>query len=163
MNREVFSNRFTAALVGLTLMLLCACSAAPFDAATEGRKLLQRDAEWARAASEGKDIDKVVSYWADDAVVMEPGQKLYEGKAAIRAYVNASFQTPGFSIHWVSSNPVFSADGSMAYMQGADVMTVPGPDGALLTLHMRGVSIWRRDHDGVWRCVVDVGNEEPAP
>lgn len=162
MKRQIDLHRFAAAWTVATSMLLGACSAAPFDAAAEGRKLLQRDAEWAQAASEGKDVDKIVSYWADDAIVMEPGQKPYEGKAAIRAYVAASLQTPGFSIHWVSSNPVFSADGSMAYMRGVAEMTVPGSHGALTTLHMRGVTIWRRERDGVWRCVMDIGNEEPA-
>jgi len=137
------------------------CSQPPFDAAAEGRKLLQRDAEWAEAASDGKDVEKILSYWSDDARVIEPGQPIYEGKAAIRAYITDSLKIPGFKIHWVSENPVFSPDGKMAYMPGVDEMTVPGPNGALMTVHMRGISIWRRDPDGVWRCVVDVGNEPP--
>jgi ketosteroid isomerase-like protein len=153
--------RLPIVLAMLAAILVGGCSAPPFDAASEGQRLLQRDAEWAQAASEGKDIDKIVSYWADDAVVMEPGQPVYEGKKAIRAYVVSSLQTPGFKIHWVSKNPVFSPDGKLAYMPGTDEMTVPGPNGALMTVHMRGVSIWRRDPDGEWRCVVDIGNEPP--
>ena len=145
-------------LTAPALLLLAACAARPFDAAAEGRKLLQRDADWAQAATDGKDIDRIVSYWADDAIVMEPGQAPIEGKAAIRAYVTTSLQTPGFKIHWVSSDPVFSADGTLAYMRGTDEMTMPGANGALTTVHTRGVSIWRRDHDGAWRCVVDIAN-----
>ena len=137
------------------------CSQRPFDAAAEGRKLLQRDAEWAEAASDGKDVEKILSYWSDDARVIEPRQPIYEGKAAIRAYITDSLKIPGFKIHWVSENPVFSPDGKMAYMPGVDEMTVPGPNGALMTVHMRGITVWRRDPDGVWRCVVDVGNEPP--
>jgi len=137
------------------------CSQPPFDAAAEGRKLLQRDAEWAEAASDGKDVEKILSYWSDDARVIEPRQPIYEGKAAIRAYITDSLKIPGFKIHWVSENPVFSPDGKMAYMPGVDEMTVPGPNGALMTVHMRGITVWRRDPDGVWRCVVDVGNEPP--
>jgi len=148
-------------LVPVTLLLLAGCSAPSFDSATEGRKLLARDAEWAQAAAAGKDVDKIVAYWADDAVVMEPGQPVYQGKAAIRSYVVSSLQTPGFSIHWESSNPVFSPDGQMAYMPGADTMTVPGPNGTTVTVHMRGVSIWRRGRDGVWYCIVDIANEAP--
>jgi ketosteroid isomerase-like protein len=49
----------------------------------------------------------------------------------------------------------------MAYMSGTDEITVPAPNGALMTVHMRGVSIWRRDADGEWRCVVDIANEPP--
>ena len=86
---------------------------------------------------------------------------MYIGKAAIRAYVTESLRIPGFRIHWVSETPVISPDGTMAYMPGVDEMTVPGPGGVLTTLHMRAVSIWRRDPDGQWRCVVDIANESP--
>ena len=74
----------------------------------EGQKLLRRDAEWADLATAGKEIEKIVSYWSDDAVLIFPGQPVLEGKAAIRAYVIASLNTPGFKIHWVSQKPVFS-------------------------------------------------------
>jgi ketosteroid isomerase-like protein len=143
------------------IMIVSACGHPAFDVAAEQQKLLHRDAEWADLATAGKDIDKIVSYWSDDAVVIEPGQPVYTGKAAIRAYVTASLNTPGFKIHWVSEKPVFSPDGKMAYMPGADEMTVPGADGAPMSVHMRGVSIWRRDPDGEWRCVVDIANEPP--
>jgi len=64
-------------------------------------------------------------------------------------------------VHWVSGEPLFSPDGKMAYMPGVDEMTVPGPRGEIMTVHMRGISIWRRDPDGEWRCVVDIANESP--
>jgi ketosteroid isomerase-like protein len=84
-----------------------------------------------------------------------------EGKAAIRAYVAASFNTPGFKIHWTSEKPVFSPDGKFAYMRGTDEVTLPGPNGGTMTLHSRGISIWRFESDGEWRCVVDISNEAP--
>jgi ketosteroid isomerase-like protein len=149
-------------LVPLVALVVAGCAARPaFDAATEEQNLLRTDAEWAAAATAGKDIDKIVSYWTDDALVIEPGQPVYEGKKAIRAYVAASLATPGFKIHWVSEKPVFSPDGKMAWMRGVDEITVPGPNGALMTLHDRGISIWRREPDGVWRCVVDIATESP--
>ncbi len=148
-------------LLLLALIGTGACTRPTFDAVAEQQKLLRRDAEWADAAAAGKDVEKIVSYWSDDALVIEPGQPVYEGKAAIRAYVAASLQIPGFKIHWVSERPVFSPDGRMAYMRGVDEMTVPGANGALVTLQMRGVTIWRRTADGEWLCVADIGNEPP--
>lgn len=145
----------------VALLAICACARPSFDITAEQQRLLRRDAEWADAAAAGKDVEKIVSYWSDDALVIEPGQPVYEGKAAIRAYVAASLQIPGFKIHWVSEKPIFSPDGKMAYMRGVDEMTVPGPKGELMTLHYRGVSIWRREPDGEWRCVVDIANEPP--
>ena len=142
--------------------VLVSCSQRDFDPATEQAKLLRRDAEWANLASAGKDIEKIVSYWSDDAVLIFPGQPVLDGKAAIRAYVTESLNTPGFKIHWVSEKPIFSPDGKLAYMRGTDELTVPGPNGKTMTLHLRGISIWRMDPDGQWRCVVDISNEEPA-
>ena len=144
---------FAFALVG--------CSQRAFDSTTEGEKLLRRDVEWADLATAGKDIEKIVSYWSDDAVLIFPGQPVLEGKAAIRAYVTASLNTPGFKIHWVSEKPVFSPDGKFAYMRGTDELTLPGPNGAPMTLHLRGISLWRFEPDGQWRCVIDISNEEP--
>jgi ketosteroid isomerase-like protein len=145
----------------LLSLLLVSCSQRHFDSKTEGEKLLRRDAEWADLATAGKNVEKVVSYWSDDAVLIFPGQPVLEGKAAICAYVTASFNTPGFKIHWVSQEPVFSPDGKFAYMRGTDEATVPGPNGGTMTIHSRGISIWRFESDGQWRCVVDISNEAP--
>ena len=144
------------------ILAVSAC-APKFDATAESAKLQRRDAEWADLASAGKNVDSIVSYWSDDAVVIEPGQPAVEGKTAIRNYVAESLKTPGFKIHWVSEKPTFSPDGKFAYMRGTDEMTVPGPKGAPMTLHLRGYSIWRLEPDGQWRCVVDIANEAPAP
>src|SRR6184192_1824110 len=119
-------------------LVLAGCSQRGFDPATEQAKLLRRDAEWADLAWAGKDVHKIVSYWSDDAVLIFPGQPVLDGKAAIRAYVAASFDTPGFKIHWVSQKPVFSPDGKLAYMRGTDELTLPGLNGGTMTLHLRG-------------------------
>ncbi|HYJ04144.1 MAG TPA: nuclear transport factor 2 family protein [Chthoniobacterales bacterium] len=133
-----------------------------FDATAEEAKLLRRDAEWADLARAGKDVDKIVSYWTEDAVLIFPGQPVVAGKAAIRAYVASCVSSPVFKIHWKSSKATFSPDGKMAYMPAATEMTVPGPNGAPLQVKLRAITIWRVDADGEWRCVVDIANEEPA-
>ena len=149
------------ALLGL---FVCSRAFAGFDQAAEEQKLLKRDAEWADLATAGRDVDKVVAYWTDDAVLMPPGQPAVVGKTALRAFVEGSFKVPGFKIHWVSSKPVFSPDGKMAYMQATEELTAPGPDGALVTRSMHGVSIWRVDTDGQWRCTMDISNDAaPVP
>jgi ketosteroid isomerase-like protein len=140
---------------------ISACTSSHFDASTAQATLLRRDAEWADVAHAGKDVDKIVSYWTDDALVLFPGQPSIEGKKAIRDYVAKSLAIPGFSIHWVSEKPEFSPDGKLAYMRGTDQMTVPGADGKPMTIHLRGLTVWRLDPDGQWRCVADIANEMP--
>jgi ketosteroid isomerase-like protein len=149
-------------LLIMSVCLVAACAPPPFDAAAEARTLLQRDGEWAQAASDGKDIEKIVSFWSDDAVVIPQGQPVAEGKAAIRAFVTTSFQIPGFTIHWTSDKVTFSPDGRLAYMRGTNEMTVPGPTGAPISVPGRGITVWRREPDGQWQCVLDIWNDPPA-
>jgi len=144
-----------------SLVVISACSRTP-DLAAEQERLLARDREWATVAAAGQDVDRVASYWSDDALVMPPGQPIIEGKAAIREFVAASFKIPGFRIHWTSQRPAFSPDGQVAYMRAANEITVPGENGPL-TIVGRGVTVWRVDKDGQWRCVVDIWNGAPPP
>lgn len=145
----------------LGAMALVGCSPA-FDPKMEGQKLLARDAEWSALASAGTDVERTVSCWSDDAVILPQGQPAIEGKAAIRAFVTGSFHTPGFNIHFKSQTPAFSSDGTLAYMRGETVTTVPGPNGTPLVLHSRGMTVWRLEPDGQWRCVIDIWNDPPA-
>jgi ketosteroid isomerase-like protein len=139
-----------------------ACAPRSFDSNAEAAALLARDAEWAAVAAAGADVEKTISYWSDDAVIVPPGQPVVEGKAAIRTWVTDAFKIPGFKIRWASRDVRFSPDGQLAYMRGDSEMTVPGPDGQPTTISGRGITIWRHDTDGVWRCVVDTWNDPPA-
>jgi ketosteroid isomerase-like protein len=97
------------------------------DLSVERTQLLERDAEWAAAASEGRDIERVLSYWTEDAVVLSPGLPPVIGKAALRQYVLASLQIPGFQINWTSMEVIFSPDRNLAYMFSQNAVTMNGP------------------------------------
>ena len=132
------------------------------DSSAERTQLLKRDAEWAAAASEGRDVERIVSYWTEDAVVLPPGFPPIIGKAALRGYVQTSMQIPGFQISWKSTDVIFSPDRNLAYMFSQNAVTMNGPDGTPATTNGRAVTIWRRESDGEWRCAVDIWNAEPA-
>ncbi|HEX3912190.1 MAG TPA: DUF4440 domain-containing protein [Steroidobacteraceae bacterium] len=144
------------------VLAIAACAPASFDTAAEEAKLSQRDADWSTVSLEGKDIEKIVSYWSDDARLLQPGLPPIDGKVAIRTFVTESLKIPGFKIHWMSEKPVLSPDGKMGYLLSAVETTAPGANGALETTHGRSVTVWRRDGDGVWRCAVDISNDAPA-
>ena len=129
------------------------------DLNAERTQLLQRDAEWAAAASDGRDVERLVSYWTDDAVVLAPGLPAVVGKAALRRYVQDCLQIPGFRITWTSTDATFSPDGNLAYMFSRNAVTMNAPDGTPTTTEGRAVTIWRRESDGEWRCAVDIWNE----
>jgi ketosteroid isomerase-like protein len=132
------------------------------DLSAERTHLLGRDAEWAATASDGHDIERILSYWTEDAVVLPPGLPPIVGKPALRQYVLASLQIPGFRISWTSTEVTFSPDRNLAYLFSHNAVTMNGPDGTPATTKGRAVTIWRRESDGEWRCAVDIWNAEPA-
>jgi uncharacterized protein (TIGR02246 family) len=130
------------------------------DLRAEGEALMALSRDWsARAATEP--IDNWIDIWADDAVMMPPGLPPVRGKAAIRQYVEAAAQMPGFQIRWEPESVVVSQSGDLAYMFERNVVTVNDPQGKAVTTHGKVVTVWRRGADGAWRNVVDMWNEAP--
>ena len=112
-------------------------------------------------AAEGGDVERLLAFWSDDAIVVPPGAPVVQGKAAIREYVQKALAIPGFRIRWHPASATVSADGTVGYTTGENAVTVPGPDGKLITIAGRYATVWRRDQGGVWRCVIDIWNSGP--
>jgi ketosteroid isomerase-like protein len=132
------------------------------DLERERERLLRRDAEWAALASEGRELERMLSYWTDDAQVYPPGLPVVSGKAALRGSVEGALSIPGFHITWSSSEASLSPDGQLAFVLSTNAVTMPGPDGRLRTTTGRAVTVWRREPDGAWRCAIDIWNEGPV-
>ena len=111
--------------------------------------------------AEGKEVDKILSYWAEDAVVIPPGQPVVRGKEALRKFVEESFKIPGFGISWKSSDVKLSPDGKLAYLYAENMTTMNDSTGNKISMPGRGYSIWRKERDGSWKCVVDIFNNPP--
>jgi ketosteroid isomerase-like protein len=128
--------------------------------AREQAALEQISREWAQAASTG-DLDRIVSYWAEDAIVLAPDQPAAIGKAAIREFVRATMALPGFSITWAPETAAIAASCDLAYMVERNRVTVTGPDGQPHIAFGKAVTIWRKDAAGSWKCVIDTWNGNP--
>jgi ketosteroid isomerase-like protein len=148
-------------LSALTVLLLVDGCASGTSSDSDRASLLRTDQEWAAVASEGKDIDKIVSYWADDATVFPADAPVVKGKAAIRQFVEDSLRIPGFSITWRPDQVVVSPSGDFGYTTGENQITVPSSDGGVMTIRGRGVAVWRKEPDGTWKCVIDIWNSGP--
>jgi uncharacterized protein (TIGR02246 family) len=150
-------NRF-AVLVIVGVLLTCAGCASAGSQTDVKAQILRLDAEWSRVAQD-RDVDRAVSFWADDAIVFPPGSPAVAGKSAIREFVAKSFQTPGFSISWTTTNVAVSRSGDIAYTTGTNRVTFSAPDGGRVTVEGKAVAVWRREKDGAWKCVIDIWND----
>jgi ketosteroid isomerase-like protein len=139
--------------LGSVAAILFGCSAG-HDTQADTRQLMQTSRDWARVAA-GRNVDAVVDYWTDDAVVMIPGLPTFRGKSAIRKYVIQSLKTPGFQISWEPLEAHVSKSGEMGYMLERSTVTMADSKGTPRSQQFRAVTIWRKGNDGKWRNVVD--------
>lgn len=148
----------------LFVMLICfaGCGQQNVDTKAEGEKLMQLSRDWSTSAATGN-IDSTLSYWADDAVVMSPGQPALKGKQAIRAMVEGSSKIPGFKISWEPKTVSVSKSGDMAYMTEETQITMNDSLGKPFTETNKAVTVWRKEADGKWKNVIDTWNANPAP
>lgn len=148
-------------VTSLLLIVFISCSEQKTDTKTEGEKLMQISREWSKSALTDS-VEKTLNYWADDAIVMSPGQPALKGKKAIREMVEGSFKIPGFKISWEPISVSIAKSGDMAYMIEKNQITMNDSLGKPFTENNKSVTIWRKDADGSWKNVVDMWNADPS-
>lgn len=158
----MFRYRVLSVLALTSLIAGCAGdSKAPLDLETERAALMQASRDWAQAAQE-QDTERLLSFWTEDAIVMPPDQPAVIGKPAIREYVAAAGAIPGFTISWEPERATISESGDMGYLIEHNRVTMNDAAGAPQTQYGKVVTVWRKDADGAWKCVVDVWNNNPT-
>jgi len=145
----------------LIVLATVSCNQTKVDKKAEGEKLMQLSNEWSQSIAT-KDVDKMVSYWADDAFVMQEGQPPLKGKQAIRQMVEESFKMPGFNISWQPESVEVSDNGDMAYMIENAQVSFTDSAGKAITIKNKAVTIWRKQPDGSWKNVVDISTADPS-
>jgi uncharacterized protein (TIGR02246 family) len=132
------------------------------DLQAERAAILATDKPWQEAIA-AKDVERSLSFWSDDAVVLAPGQPKLAGKDAIRRFVIESFRIPGFGTTWETTGIEVSPHGELAYAFGNTTTTFSGPDGKSTAMKAKSLTVWRKEPDGRWKCVVDVWNDDAPP
>jgi uncharacterized protein (TIGR02246 family) len=149
--------RLTGSTIVLALITAGCGEQRKVDLSAEEAAIRRTDANWLAAAS-ARDLNRVLPFWTDDATIVTPGMPPIVGKDAIRKYVSGAFATPGFSITWKTEKVEVSQSGDLAYSTGTDRISLNTPDGKSVTEENRGVAIWKKQVDGSWRVVLDMGS-----
>ena len=149
-------------LLLITLLMVFSCREKAVDQKAEADKLIDLSREWAKAAID-RDVEKIVAYWADDAIIMSPNEPAMKGKDAIRKMINELMQIPGFEVTWEPQEAFVSKSGDMGYVLVKNYFKIPADTlGNITTIYNKGVEIWKKQKDGSWKNVVDIYNGDPT-
>lgn len=162
-------NRICLALLFVVLVVSAACekqTAADTRAADEAT-LKNLDAEWSKAAATTKDVDKTVSYYSDDAIVMPPNIPALTGKEPIRALWKSMLESPGFGGGWKATKVEVAKSGDIGYVTGTYELRETDDNGKPMTDKGKFLEVWKKQADGGWKCVADMFSSDlptmPAP
>lgn len=103
--------------------------------------------------------DAFFTHFADDGVEVVDGGG-FNTKEAMRE------QPPwpaGTSLTWTPLKADMAASGDLGYTYGTYNYTAKNKEGKLVANYGKYTSIWKKQQDGQWKVVVDMGNSSPDP
>jgi ketosteroid isomerase-like protein len=150
-------NRITMAV--LLLLLLAATSVATKQKSLQGADLLrQLEADFAAdVAKHGHDA--FLTYFSEDGVELVDG-------GGINTKDDMRQQPPwpeGTTLTWMPVKAEMAASGDLGYTYGNYVYTAKNKEGKLVANYGKYTSIWKKQKDGQWKVIVDMGNSSPDP
>ena len=148
-------------ILALAFIFFASCNQKSADTKAETEKLMQLSRDWSKAAQTG-DIDKILSYWSDDAMVISGNMPVTNGKPAIRQMVEGSLKMPGFKISWEPVSGSVSESGDLGYLVEDSRIEMKDSTGKDMTQTFKTVTVWKKQSDGSWKCIVDSMNPLPG-
>jgi uncharacterized protein (TIGR02246 family) len=121
-----------------------------FAAGADEKAVRDADEQWSKVAA-AKDLDKTVSFYADDAVVLPPNQAAVRTKDGIRNLWKGFFDSLT-DISWKTTRVEMANSGDMGYLIGAYEMTLK--DGT--KDKGKYCEVWKKQSDGKWKVAADM-------
>ena len=154
----------------VSLLLLAGCNSAPttpaapaVDLVAEQSKIRDLESSWVKEAA-AKDLEKSAGHYADDAVLITPGEPPAKGKDAIHAAWKSLIDDPNFKINFSADRVEISASGDLATTKGSYTLTVTNPK-TKKPIEDKGsyVTVFKKQADGGWKAIEDINTSEVAP
>jgi len=152
--------KIVAMCVVLITLSGVSCAQAPVDLEAEREAVMQADRDFARDTAKNG-VEAWVSYFSQDGVMLPDTGEVVRGHESIHALMAPAFDIPGFSLSWTPEFAEVSVSADLAYTFGSYETSAPDADGNRVVARGRYVTIWRKDADGGWKVVLDIGNTRP--
>ena len=144
----------------LCLLAGCVFMLAPLAVAQKDEDVLKKlDADWS-AAAQNKDVDKTVSFYADDGSVLPSHAPIATGKAQVREVWAHLFSLPGVKVSFAPKKIDVAKSKDMAYDVGTYELTMNDDKGNPGTEIGKYVVVWKKQADKQWKVVADIFNPD---
>jgi ketosteroid isomerase-like protein len=139
----MFSLRPFALLAVVPFFISCAPSSSPDARASEEAVIRALDEQWSATAAKN-DVDRTVSYYADDAVLLPPNASMAADRKSVRESW-AGLLGPNTSVSWQATKIEVAKSGELGYLYGTYQLSIKDPKGGP-TINDKGklVEVWKK-------------------
>ena len=125
----------------------------------ERKILLDTDYEFARTSVKKGPAAAFYLYLADNAMQLPEGSLPIYGKNAIYETMKGDH----YDLLWTPVKADVASSGDLGQTWGKFVVVVRNSDGTETKMYGKYLNIWRKQTDGKWKVIVDMGNASPSP
>jgi len=133
-----------------------AVPAAPVDKRKAAEEAINATSEEFAKAIDSKDLDKVLPYYTNDAVLFVPSGPAAVGKDALRKAWQGFLAAPASKIDVSGITIDVAESGDLAYERGSFTSTSKDAKGKTVTSTGKLVDIWEKQADGTWKMAADL-------
>ena len=146
-------------LLAVSGLFLISCQQTePVDREAEAEKLMETSRAWAKSQSN----EEYLSYWHENAKLMQTGLPTLNGHDEIWEMLESTKDIPGFAVDWEPHEAYVSESGDLGYLIEKTSFTANDSLGNPMTEFRRTVTIWKKQEDGSWINVVDILTADPT-
>lgn len=145
-----------------TAVVLSSFAASVFatDAKLE-QALRDTDDQWSKAAG-AHDLEKTVSFYAADAIVLPPNAPAVTAKDGIHGIWQQVLRDMT-TMSWKATRVEVAKSGDMAYVTGTYEMTIKDDTGKPINDRGKYLEVWQKQSDGSWKCGADMFSSDLPP
>jgi len=146
------------------LVLMAAACNRTADLQSDGAQaILNTETQWNKDYL-SRDPEKLMTYYADDAVLMPPGLPPSVGKDSIRDLMKGMASDPALTLKFHAARIEIARSGDIGYSQGSYTMTMTDPHTKkVVTDRGSYVTTYHKESDGQWKAVADIATSEVPP
>jgi ketosteroid isomerase-like protein len=148
-------------IAGVAIIVLVTMNIAKAQSASGADTLRQLEADFMKATAE-KGSQGYMSYYAEDAVELPNGADMIQGKESIAKGMSFLDQKDNH-LTWTPVHADMAASGDLGYTFGTYEFRSKDKDGKPTVEYGKYASVWKKQKDGNWKVVMDMGNESASP
>lgn len=123
--------------------------------------LLKTDSDFNNLSVEKGFVEAFLAYMADTAVLFPNGSNPISGRDNIRKHLSEG--SAGDVLTWKPLKAEVASSIDLGYTYGSSEYRSTDKNGRPAIHYGKYVTVWRRQADGSWKFILDIGNPSPAP